>query len=541
MLFKIYITFILSCIINCIIEEKNHITNLMWPMPNSLKYGTSHFHMSRNFMFNFIQKHHANTTEAIVNIYNETFNRYKENTHPKNSTPEYYYFIDVHIDVETHAMENFTLKSNLTNYEYYRLEITDHLDIKLNCKYQNGLLRGLETLSQIIIFNDDNQDIIFSNMPLVIEDKPKYAYRGLMIDASKHYISVSKIKEIIRGMLYSKMNVLHWRLTDDDLFSYKSDVVVTNSNSYSKAIIEEIIDYAHIRGVTIIPEVDNPAHTRSWQLNNTLYPNNMTIVNNDKGVLDPTLDLTYDLVRNVTREVYSLFINGDYSLLHLGGQEVLNKYWNNTHIKTFMKKEHIPSIRDLENYYYNRVAESLPNKTNYIYWVDNNSKFHNILGHDNTILMYQGVSKSLPQFLSKLKKDLNKAKDIILTPKDLLFLECGLGDKYGDDTKCGKYKTWKSIYNIKLLETTDSFNILGYQASLFGDLADEYSIIGKIFPRVLSLGERLWSDNEDQDMKSVFVRMINQIKRLNHRGVRSISITSNLCEISPFDCLNNIS
>jgi hexosaminidase len=126
-----------------------------------------------------------------------------------------------------------------------------------------------------------------------------------------------------------------------------------------------------------------------------------------------------------------------------------------------------------------------------------------------------------------------------LTPGDYLYLDCGSGNKYGNTTWCGEYKTWKKIYEFPIFNDYKNFSILGSQVVLFGEIADDNSIVGKIFPRASSLSEILWR-NQDRNSKLFFLKLIHQNRRLKERDISTVSFTTLLCENEPQECLNKI-
>ncbi len=124
-------------------------------------------------------------------------------------------------------------------------------------------------------------------------------------------------------------------------------------------------------------------------------------------------------------------------------------------------------------------------------------------------------------------------------------MDCGLGDKYGDGTWCGEYKTWKYIYSIELFQNYKNFHVLGAQITLFGELADNFNIVGKIFPRALGLSKKLWNFDYSREInsyknKELFVKINILNKKFNDRGVGSISITCQLCENDLSLCIDNV-
>lgn len=502
-----------------------------------------------------------------------------------------------------------------------------YLNVKISVEYLNGLLRALETLSQIINFNKIRQKYQIFSLPIEIFDKPSFPYRGIMIDTSRHFVSENKVLEILDGMLYSKLNILHWHLTDDEYFSINfedkdeqdDELQLSEINkffAYKKSQIKKILKYALIRGITIIPEIDHPAHTRSWQFNSKNPEiKDILIANDEYGILNPSKNKTYKMINKIIEKTASLFKIYENSsndskhngYIHLGGDEIQKSFWDRNDIKQFMKDKKIENITDLENYFFNRVFNNLQeslaaysidevsnikkseeikklidvnnsnihdsttnnflNKNsiytkNFIYWVDESvERFYDIYFTEQSVFIYWGMHNNITSFMDSFikaynerignnnykltNKDNNLRKKIIISSGDYLYMDCGFGNKYGDKTWCGDVKTWKKIYQISLMKKYQMFDILGAQITLFGELADDNSIIGKLFPRAFSIAEKLWNFDhtknlDDDKIKSLFVRINNMNKRFNIRNVGSLSITTQLCENESQLCLNKI-
>lgn len=143
-----------------------------------------------------------------------------------------------------------------------------------------GARHAVETLSQLIVFDDLRNQIQIANEVYIV-DGPKYPYRGILLDTSRNYIDKETILRTIHGMAMSKLNTLHWHITDSQSFPYVSrtwpDFAKYGSYKptkiYTPEMIREIIDYALIRGVRILPEFDAPAHVgEGWQwVSDNLY------------------------------------------------------------------------------------------------------------------------------------------------------------------------------------------------------------------------------------------------------------------------------
>ena len=513
------------------------------PMPNTIKKGNQMFTFEKNCKISIINDKKSDYLDLIITFYSKILNARREKNINKKFSIEnvlsMYAFSDlsceIFVKLKVNTNEMYKYDNNYkTSFEKYALEINTKnnkkdINIVIEAFALNGVLRGLETLSQLMNFNSYKNRFELYNLPLVIIDEPYYEFRGVMIDTSRHFISLNKIKEVIDGMMYSKLNVLHWHLTDDEFFGFGSDLLNKTSQPefyYTKADMKDIIDYAYIRGVTVLPEIDQPSHTKSWKSINE----SIVLSIPEMGTLNPSLNITYDTVDKLIKEAIKLFSPQSGGSFHLGGDEVMKSLWNTSQINQFMIDNNLTNINELENYYFNRVRSTLPKDKTYYYWLD--AFNYDVFNSNNTILMYWGLLKDLSKF------DTNQWK-IIFCPGDYLYLDCGSGGKYGDDTWCGNYKTWKRIYQTPLNKTINNLTVVGSEIVLFGELADEFSFIGKIFPRASSFAERVWSQ-EISDIKSVFLRLLAHNKRLIERGVDSISFTTQLCEVNPEECLGSI-
>jgi hexosaminidase len=163
----------------------------------------------------------------------------------------------------------------------------------------------------------------------------------VLIDSARHFLPVSAILTVLDAMAYSKLNVLHWHLVDDDSFPYVSKALPKLSNAafspshtYKRQEVEEILEYARDRGIRVMPEFDTPGHTKAWGVG---YPEIMTECHNPKpgsvahggitglGVINPALNQTYELIGKLWAELAEVFPD---QYIHLGGDEVDQACWN---------------------------------------------------------------------------------------------------------------------------------------------------------------------------------------------------------------------
>lgn len=259
--------------------------------------------------------------------------------------------------------------------EEYVLTIADRIIIKASS--MAGELYALQTLKQIIFQSGDT-------LPCVtICDKPVKEVRGFMIDAGRYFFSVEDVKLMIRRMALHKLNLLHLHLTEDQGWRVEIDKYPlltelgsirkrTNFNHkqysgfYTKADIRELIDYAHAFGISVMPELDIPGHSRaslacySWLgcFDRALPVADHWGVKHD--VLCAGKETTYEFVENVIDELCELFPDGYF---HIGGDEVPKHRWSLCpHCQAKIKELGLKDEEELQCYFMNRVKDYLKSK-----------------------------------------------------------------------------------------------------------------------------------------------------------------------------------
>ena len=258
-----------------------------------------------------------------------------------------------------------------------------------------GAIRGIETLSQLIENIGVNQFIV--NMT-EIDDFPRFKFRGLLVDTSRHYIPVQRLEQSLDAMAYNKMNVFHWHIVDDQSFPYVSQAFpemslkgAYNPKTHIYAIndIKHIIEYAKERGIRVLVEFDTPGHTLAWGKG---QPGLLTPCYTDEkqngyfGPIDPTKDSNYKFIKTLFSEVVDRFPD---QYLHLGGDEVDYKCWrSNPNVIQFMKSKNIikktqniksdEAFHKLEEYYIQKVIDIVKdlNKSSIVWQevFDNNAR-----------------------------------------------------------------------------------------------------------------------------------------------------------------------
>ncbi|MGB9894030.1 MAG: beta-N-acetylhexosaminidase, partial [Candidatus Saccharicenans sp.] len=365
--------------------------------------------------------------------------------------------------------------------ESYRLEITPE-QIELKSVTDIGLIRGLETLLQLL--SSDGQGYYFPC--LVIEDQPRFIWRGLLIDSGRHFMPVEVIKRNLLAMAAVKLNVLHWHLSEDQGFRVECltfprlTQLGSDGNYYTRDQVKEIIQLASDLGIRVMPEFDIPGHSTSWFVGYPEYassPGPYQIERNF-GVFHPAFNpanpAVYKFFDKFFKEMASLFPD---PYVHIGGDEVEPDHWKeNRGIQQFMKKKNLPDYQALQAYFNRNILKIL---TKY------NKK---MVGWDE---IYQ--------------PDL---------PKDIVIQSWRGTQALVDGAKKGYQGILSNGYYIDLCETAEKHYlndpipldspltpqekklILGGEATMWTELVSPETIDSRIWPRTAAIAERLWSPQE---------------------------------------------
>ena len=347
---------------------------------------------------------------------------------------------------------------------------------------------ALETLSQLV---RDGLSIDGTE----ITDRPRFAYRGTMIDTARHYYPIVAIQMHIDAMAYAKMNVLHWHIVDGIAFPYESaalprlsvDGAFSPKHVYSLAAIRGLVAYAMDRGVRIIPEFDTPGHvSRGWGSLGVLTQcyDAATGRPTNYGPLNPTLNLTYTVLSQLFAEVKEVFAPEAY--IHVGGDEVPKECWeSNEQIGEWMAK-HTP-VRDfagLETYFEQRLLALLKAQgSSYIVWqeiLDNGAKVR----PETIIEVWKGGTGYAWQ--SEMAKVTRSGfRTVLSAPFYLNYIS------YGAD--------WPKYYQVEPANfsggaAAESGGLIGgLEACFWSEYIDAANFASRAWPRAAAVAERAWS------------------------------------------------
>ena len=377
--------------------------------------------------------------------------------------------------------------------ESYNLEVSPAV-AQLSAPTTLGILHGLQTFLQLVETTGDG----FAVPVITIHDKPRFAWRGLMIDVSRHFIPLGVLKRNLDGMAAVKLNVFHWHLSDNQGFRVESKKfpklheLGSDGLYYTQDEVRELIAYARERGIRVVPEFDMPGHSTAWFVG---YPELASApgpyeIERKWGVfdpaMDPTQDKTYKFLNEFIGEMAELFPD---QYFHIGGDEVNGKQWDaNPKIQEFMRKREIKSNQELQAYFNKRVQEIV-------------SK------HKKTMIGWDEI----------LSPDLPKST-VIQSWRGQESLAGAARQGYRGLLSHGYYLDliWPAWHHYAIdpmsddatsLSPEEEQRILGGEACMWAEFVSSENIDSRIWPRTAAIAERLWSPQQVQDVNSMYQRL----------------------------------
>jgi hexosaminidase len=385
--------------------------------------------------------------------------------------------------------------------ESYELDISPEKAV-LGASTVEGALHGLETFAQLIEPGAEG----FEVASVHIEDHPRFPWRGLMIDCSRHWMPIEVIERNLDAMAAVKLNVLHWHLSDDQGFRVESkrfprlQELGSDGHFYTQDQVRHIIAYARDRGIRVVPEFDIPGHTTSWFVG---YPELASApgpytIERSWGIFQPTMDPSreeiYKFLDKFLGEMTALFPDHYF---HVGGDEVDPTQWKQSvSIQAFARERHLNTPDDLQAYFIHRVQEILKKygKT-MIGW---DEVLNPDLESDTVIQSWRGQAA-----LADAAKQGHRG---ILSFGYYLDHLQPASFHYGVDPQ---------------IDGEDPARILGGEACLWSEYVSPETVDSRIWPRTAAIAERLWSPKDVTGITSMYDRLDAISRVLESIGVRS--------------------
>ncbi|MDY0079582.1 MAG: family 20 glycosylhydrolase [Ignavibacteriales bacterium] len=388
--------------------------------------------------------------------------------------------------------------------ESYTLKIEDD-EIIVSAVTDLGAMHGLETLLQLL--KGDSEGYFFPEVE--IKDAPRFPWRGLMIDVSRHFFPLDLIRRNLDAMAAVKMNVFHWHLSDDQGIRVESKVypklheLGSDGIYYTQEEIKALVKYAADRGIRVIPEFDVPGHSSAFL---TAYPEFASAPGPYKierrwGIFDPTFDptieKTYEFFDRFFGEMTSLFPD---EYFHIGGDENNGRQWdNNKNIQKFMKDNNIKDNHELQAYFNKRLVDIL-NKYNkkMVGWDEilNPDMPKNIL-----IQSWRGIKSLAESARHGYQGILSNGYYIdLVQPASFHYLNDPIPDSLNLSAEEKKF-------------------ILGGEATSWAELVTLETVESRIWPRTAVIAERLWSPAYVRDVDDMYKRLERMSFLLEEHGL----------------------
>lgn len=389
--------------------------------------------------------------------------------------------------------------------ESYVLEVSA-TGAKLSAPTPLGTLHGLQTFLQLVEVSPDG----FDAPSATISDKPRFPWRGMMIDSARHFVPLDVLKRNIDGLEAVKMNVFHWHLSENQGFRVESKKFPklheagSDGLYYTQEEIHDLIEYVRDRGIRVVPEFDVPGHSTAWFVG---YPELASApgpyeIERKWGVFDPAFDptneKTYKFLDQFIGEMAKLFPD---HFFHVGGDEVNGKQWDaNPKIQQFIKAHDLKNNAGLQSYF-NKRLEPIVSKHG-----------KSMVGWDEVL------DPTLP-------------KDIVIQSwrgQDSLAAAAKQG--FRGILSNGYYLDlgWPAVRHYAVdplsgaganLNAEEKARILGGESCMWAEYVNPENIDSRIWPRNAAIAERLWSPQEITDPASMHARMEAVANRLEWLGL----------------------
>jgi hexosaminidase len=400
--------------------------------------------------------------------------------------------------------------------ESYRLVITSR-QARLEAATPVGILRGLATFLQWVNLDRGG----FSAPAVTIQDKPRFPWRGLMIDVSRRWIPKDVIERNIEGMAAVKLNVLHWHLSDDQGFRIESrrfpklHEMGSDGLYYTQDEIREVVAYARDRGIRVVPEFDMPGHATSWFVGYpeiASQPGPYTIERKLKicdPAMDPTREEVFSFLDSFIAEMAQLFPD---EYFHIGGDEVNGKAWNeNADIQEFMRQHGMKDHRDLQAYFNQRLLPIIQKYGRKMVGWD--EILHPGLPKDIVVQSWRGQQSLADAARRGYMGILSTGYYLdLMQPASLHYGVDPLGDGAAG------------------LSKSEQDRILGGEACVWTENIDAENIDAADWPRTAAIAERLWSASDVKNVDSMYRRLAVESRQLEWLDLKHRTISRKMLE-----------
>lgn len=442
--------------------------------------------------------------------------------------------------------------------EGYRLQIEPR-GVRITGGGPAGIFYGVQTMLQLL-----PASIVSKAAPaaeqwivpsVVVEDYPRFAWRGMMLDVARHFFTKQQVKDFIDQMVQFKFNTLHLHLVDDqgwrleikslpkltevgawranrvgrwgDFTKPTPDEPKTYGGYYTQDDIRELLAYARERFVTIIPEIDIPGHSlaavasypeltcttdSTYQVNAgerfMIWPGNGTFYGTLDNTLCPANEKVYEFLDKVFTEVAALF-PAEY--IHMGGDECYKGFWEKSKaVSDLMKREKLKDMHEVQSYFVKRVGKIIASKGKKMMGWD--EIMEGGLAPGAAVMSWRGMKGGTEAAAAK--------HQVVMSPNEFAYHDLYQGDPVAEPPTYSKVLLNKAYAFDPVPPGVDPQYILGGQCNLWSErLWTVRHMQYMLWPRGLATAESVWSPKEKKDWTSFVSRVENQLKRFDEAEV----------------------
>jgi hexosaminidase len=377
--------------------------------------------------------------------------------------------------------------------ESYTLDVIPE-GATLNAETPLGVMRGLATFLQLVHPAPDG----FAVPSILIADKPRFPWRGLMIDVGRHFIPLDVLKRNLDGMAAVKLNVFHWHLSEDQGFRVESKrfprlhQMGSDGLYYTQDEVRDLIAYARDRGIRVVPEFDMPGHSTAWFVG---YPELASgpgpyQIERKWGIFDPAMDATaeqtYKFLDKFIGEMARLFPD---KYFHIGGDELKGKDWGtNPKIQAFMQAHGFKNNQDLQAYFNQRVQKIVSKHGKIMIGWDEILRPE--LPKEIVVQSWRGQASLADASRQGFRGILSFGYYLdLIFPASQHYAVDPLGD------------------GAATLGPEEQQRILGGEACMWSEYVSPENVDSRIWPRLAAIAERLWSPQDVKDVDSMYDRL----------------------------------
>jgi hexosaminidase len=374
-----------------------------------------------------------------------------------------------------------------------------------------------------------------------IEDAPRFAWRGLMVDSARHFQSIDTLKSVLDAMAAHKLNTFHWHLVDDQgwrleikkypkltqVGAWRTDPVAAGQGIryggfYTQDQVRDLVAYAAARNITVVPEIETPGHALAPIV---AYPQLGSAAPDathlgDWGVfpwLYNTDDATFAFLDDVLNEVMDLFPS---TFIHVGGDEAVKDQWKaSPKIQAKIKELGLKDEHELQSWFIQRVGKTLDKRGRRLIGWD--EILEGGLAPNATVMSWRGIDGAIAAA--------KQGHDTVLSPHPVLYMDSRQSTSAEEPTGRGHVSSLKDVYAFdpapSQLSPDERKHVLGVQANVWTEhMQTDQRMEQMAFPRAVALAERGWSSEADANWDDFARRMPAEMARLKVLGVSANSV-----------------